>query len=384
MPTIAKSNTVITSTEVECRWTVSATGDLVQKPGQEGVVGLFLFGDPLLLPEIPETGEFVEFLSSVPSLNTTRIGGIREVGTQEALAKLSKNPPSRFFNRITITGNVVEKKCVVPAFERLLAFETAWYSKVGSLGYEHLPRVFGENPLTMEKIEGVHPHELPGSARPAVLESIIEALSDLHELGTKEAVREARVMEYFEKTRARLKRVRGLLPWLSLPTVRVNGRITRNMLTDQGFEELEQLLVEIDGDFAIIHGDPTFSNTLITRNGTVMFIDPRGYFGESEIYGDPIYDWAKLYYSVVGGYDAFNARRFDVVFDERGIDVALPENPWRELGQLIVDASGVDSSTLQAVHGLIWASLTGYILDDSDAVVAAFALALSFLEEALS
>jgi hypothetical protein len=37
----------------------------------------------------------------------------------------------------------------------------------------------------------------------------------------------------------------------------------------------------------------------------VTFIDPRGYFGETELYGLPDYDYAKTLYSL-SGYDLFN------------------------------------------------------------------------------
>ncbi len=46
------------------------------------------------------------------------------------------------------------------------------------------------------------------------------------------------------------------------------------------------------------------------RDNKIVMFDPRGYFGKKELYGDPDYDFAKVYYSVVGSYDIFNRRRF--------------------------------------------------------------------------
>lgn len=55
---------------------------------------------------------------------------------------------------------------------------------------------------------------------------------------------------------------------------------------------------------AIIHGDLCLSNILYDpRSGIGKFVDPRGSFGKSGIYGDPRYDVAKLYHSLMGGYD---------------------------------------------------------------------------------
>jgi dTDP-glucose pyrophosphorylase len=54
----------------------------------------------------------------------------------------------------------------------------------------------------------------------------------------------------------------------------------------------------------IIHGDLCFPNILYDPLSRLFkFIDPRGSFGESGIYGDGRYDIAKLLHSLDGGYD---------------------------------------------------------------------------------
>lgn len=56
--------------------------------------------------------------------------------------------------------------------------------------------------------------------------------------------------------------------------------------------------------FSVIHGDLCLSNILYDRrNRIVRLIDPRGGFGEYDIYGDPRYDIAKLSHSIEGDYD---------------------------------------------------------------------------------
>ena len=49
---------------------------------------------------------------------------------------------------------------------------------------------------------------------------------------------------------------------------------------------------------------------MINNKSKVHLIDPRLNFGNSKFFGDPLYDWAKLYYSVVGSYDNFNKKKF--------------------------------------------------------------------------
>ena len=54
---------------------------------------------------------------------------------------------------------------------------------------------------------------------------------------------------------------------------------------------------------SVIHGDMCFSNILYHEQVGPRFIDMRGSFGQKGIYGDPIYDYAKLFHSVNGGYE---------------------------------------------------------------------------------
>ena len=51
----------------------------------------------------------------------------------------------------------------------------------------------------------------------------------------------------------------------------------------------------------IIHGDPVFTNIFINNYGKIKFIDMRGKQGEIlTICGDWLYDWAKIYQSLIG------------------------------------------------------------------------------------
>ena len=52
------------------------------------------------------------------------------------------------------------------------------------------------------------------------------------------------------------------------------------------------------------HGDPVFTNIMINNYGKIKMFDMRGKLGDIDtIYGDWLYDWAKLYQSLLG-YDA--------------------------------------------------------------------------------
>ncbi len=65
--------------------------------------------------------------------------------------------------------------------------------------------------------------------------------------------------------------------------------------------------------FSIIHGDFCFPNIMIDDNfNFIKLIDPRGKFGDYDIYGDPRYEFAKLLHSIEGKYDFIIKDLFDL------------------------------------------------------------------------
>lgn len=74
--------------------------------------------------------------------------------------------------------------------------------------------------------------------------------------------------------------------------------------TKNYYNILENLIKYDDqnkGHQSIIHGDPVFTNILINSLGKIKFIDMRGKQGDKlSIQGDALYDWAKIYQSLIG------------------------------------------------------------------------------------
>jgi len=64
------------------------------------------------------------------------------------------------------------------------------------------------------------------------------------------------------------------------------------------------------GTIGMIHGDPVFTNILMTNDGLLKYIDMRGKIGQYDsIFGDTNYDWAKVYQSL-NGYDEILENRY--------------------------------------------------------------------------
>ena len=79
-----------------------------------------------------------------------------------------------------------------------------------------------------------------------------------------------------------------------------------------------------NNDFNIIHGDFCLSNILYdTPTDEIKLIDPRGSFGDVQIYGDNFYEWAKLAHSIDGLYDFIISDKFSLVRDKNNINYKI-------------------------------------------------------------
>ena len=67
------------------------------------------------------------------------------------------------------------------------------------------------------------------------------------------------------------------------------------------YNKLKIYETQEEGVLSIIHGDPVFTNIIINRFNQIKLIDMRGSIDEQlTIYGDELYDWAKIYQSLIG------------------------------------------------------------------------------------
>lgn len=102
----------------------------------------------------------------------------------------------------------------------------------------------------------------------------------------------------------------------------VNGVKFKNIkfYTDTIYSKLKFYLKDRDY-YNIIHGDIHLGNILIDNQDNIFFIDPRGYFGESSIYGLQEYDFAKLLFGL-SGYSIFDLMEIkELKIKEGNIDI---------------------------------------------------------------
>ena len=113
---------------------------------------------------------------------------------------------------------------------------------------------------------------------------------------------------------------------------------------------------------------------MMRKDGEPVMIDPRGYFGFTELYGDAAYDWAKLYYSIAGNYDQFNSGNFSLEIKEDCVNLDIAFKWMGRYGRRIFYQLSDETEEWQVkfIHALIWLSLSTYAWDDYDSVCGAF------------
>ena len=80
-----------------------------------------------------------------------------------------------------------------------------------------------------------------------------------------------------------------------------NNNNTHQEYYNKIYNKLKLYEQQKEGVLSIIHGDPVFTNIIINRFNQIKLIDMRGSIDEEiTIYGDELYDWAKIYQSLIG------------------------------------------------------------------------------------
>jgi hypothetical protein len=373
-----------------CRWRIGEDGKLRESPtSSDGIPGIFYFPMAKMMPVPPPAGEFVKwFQSAIPAFSTLDCPNIEEVGDFSVIEESNdRSGYCRFFNEITIEGDRVTKRVIEPQFLEVHHNEVAWYKTAASLGFRRVPRVYSEDPLVLERIRGQHAYlmnDLSDREKRAVLADYVDSLESLHSSGQQPNDPEDVVGVYLKKTQSRVAEVCKLIPNVSKDSITINGLKCRNIFADRYSDVLPEITAKLQpACFRPIHGDPTFSNTIVDQNLRVWFIDPRGYFARKGIYGDPRYDLAKLYYSSVGGYDLFNRRKFKLHVDDLTAEVLMETPSFSRVAEdFFKEEFSGDMSNIKALHGLLWLSLCGYVKDDVDSLIAAYYLGLYWIERA--
>lgn len=374
------------SKDFVCRWKYENGKFQEEKSAEHGVAGYFLFRNKLCLADVPSDGEFVRWLQKKNYIfEEEPLYRTHEYGLYSEWKKLPEML-CRPFNSIQIEDGKVYKTAKDEQGHKLARLEANWYRKLQGQDFLNIPYIYEYEPLCMERINGKAVYEYPdlsAKQKSIVLRKIISCLKRLHEIGSVPADPDSFYQTYIGKTFERMKKVQKLVPFAQDRTIMVNGRVCRNVFFYRS--ELERLVKQyFPSKFCFLHGDCTFSNIMLDSEYSPVLIDPRGYFGTTELFGDAAYDWAKLYYSLYSNYDQFNRKRFKLEIGEKRVCIQITSNRWEDQEELFFSLleGEVTKRQMKLYLAVIWLSLTTYVWEDYDSICGAFYNGLYYFEEA--
>lgn len=362
-----------------CSWSlIDGKLEQTQKAGS-GVGGLYIFDNKSWFSDFPDEGSFTKWLKSkkMPLTPISLMGSI-DVGTLEAYNKINSTANRcRPYNKIEFAEGAVVKTGLTSEARLFIEREISWYERMGKYGFSEMPSVYKRNPLTLERIDGTNIFLTPltQAQKRQTLDRMVAALCRMHRFESAPASAWDIYGEYFKKTIHRLQTIATSLPFAFDAVIRINGRRCVNVLYSPHILRqavLDNLMgIKLYGP---IHGDCQLTNTMVDRNGKIYFIDPRGYFGKSQILGDVRYDWAKLYYALVGNFDQFNVKNFELEISE-GVHFKIHSGGWEFLADTLISKippGEGNINEIKLIHAIIWLSLASHAWEDFDSMCVAF------------
>lgn len=297
-------------------------------------------------------------------------------------AQTSNTNQTRFFNKLTHdkNDNTLLKQAIDKEYIHIIKKEHAWYKSLNELHLHNqlVPNV--KNSMEDEssfKMQYLNDYETLNAFRKhantkdidKVYNTIfkyIDELSNNNIIVSINTFKEDLYKEIVGKVLDRCDKIKYMLikydkTYLKKLLMQVYNYILLNYKDD----ELK---------YSFCHGDLNGSNILINPTTLdVKFIDPRGYFGNTTLYGWLPYELAKIRYSLCG-YDDFNNLPQVYTVDTPKIDNNISL-------QIINDKIG--DKIYKLLVGVIYVALAGYISQDINKANIAYEFGIDLLEKNL-
>lgn len=308
---------------------------------------------------------------------------------------------SRSFNKMIVTenGQIIKKSKQVQKLKN----ETNYVSQLPSNIQSFFPRIIEEVLLdsneysyTMEYFSSPNLAEImlywniEGDLWSLIFNRLADFISEFkkhHATFSKEQFKNF----YHKKTFSRIEHFQSQLTNSKSIVERkiwVNGYECESIKTLRDYIEEKIMSLFNTAYFCIMHGDFCFNNILFNpSNQEMKLIDARGSFSEDSvgIYGDLIYDLAKLAHSSIFGYDYLVNDLF--TFSEENDNYEL-QFLWRENRNVLVDLTedliaqnNYNQNDVKFIVGLLFVSMTPLHSDSRKRQKAMYAHGLMILNE---
>jgi hypothetical protein len=372
-----KNNITVFVHGSSCRYILNDTNEIINCGTGGNIVGIYYF-ENFEIFDLEQYGktvlneDIVVFLKDIsPHINSYLLENIIDYGDEEKFENITINKNNnifkcRYFNNIKIVDENKLFKCGIDEKgKELINIEMNWYKYIlnnnDNINHDntnqdnknnfinYIPKIYEMHDygFLMEYKKNYVPlyiylknlnDENNLQIKTNILESILDKINKLHSITTikedKNLFFSNLKMEIYDKIINRKKVIQDLLNYF--------GNI--EYVNGVKIDSLENILLKCKNiitqyyntldnyDYSVIMGDCQFSNILINadynldnNHDSIIFIDPRGYFGASKIFGPKDYDYAKILYAIYGYDDFNNNSNFVVSFDgENNNSINIP------------------------------------------------------------
>jgi len=372
---------VIFTYKTDSRYNACQNTQGIYKQENGNIVGIYYFHNFKQLHTDDYKKDLCDvFIENYKTFETIEINSLIDIGdTEKYLDEVHNNSAlfkTRFFNQIIPTNsNTLIKKCIDTKFgQHIFENETHHYRVISILNknnYRLFPKAitFSSNSFEIEMINGknVYNTEITNE----LVQKFINKLSLLHSLNRykpeNNVFERDTNIEFFTKVNTRLQNILPILKHFNQTISVVNGvdidiRLENiQTIINNCYSYIKTGLSEKNIDtYHTIHGDCQFSNSMISDND-IVFIDPRGYFGDTKIYGLKEYDYSKLLYAL-SGYDNFNN---DITYcfeykDSNSISLNISALEKLETYRDIFEQNNIDFDLCIRMVIIHWIALSDY------------------------
>lgn len=301
--------------------------------------------------------DLVDVLYDIDNYNINNLIEYRDIDTYKNIIKnndIDTKLKTRFFNKITKDNGILYKEAIDKNYYKVINDEFNWYKTLNNNLI--CPKIYdnfynGEyvTKFSMEFLEGyISLHKYIKKSGLDEIKVIYENIQKNFDILHKNSIdvdidtfKSDLKKEIIDKVIARCDKISHML---------IN--YDKQEMIDYLQKSYDALLKLYDGKYYFCHGDLNGSNVMVNpTTKQVKFIDPRGYFGNTKLFGWKPYEYAKLLYCL-NGYDDFN--NLPQIYT---IDEPIRLNCYGEIDYLNKDEYKI-------LVGVIYIALAGYISQD--------------------